>query len=339
MERSEEMARAATQAKMADGHYVDWHAILGGSVVAVAVGSVFAAFGAALGLSTISAEPGEGSLNFMILLSGIWVVVSLVASYSAGGYIAGRMRRRIDAAAAEEVTVRDGINGLVVWGVGIVLSVVLLGSAVSTTVSTAGSVVEAAGSVAGAAVETAGAVVGDAAGGALSAAGALVPEAAKEDPMGYVSSTLLRPAQVATGAVDPDRLAQETTVILGNVLATGEITEAERAYLLSAVAASSGAKPPEAEARVEAAVTAAQSARAEAAKLAADAEVAATELAAEAEDRAIKAAELARVSAILSAFLLAAAALVAAAAAYIGAVRGGRHRDEGRIFGGFAYRG
>lgn len=329
MERTEEMTRASAPGRATEGHYVDWHAILGGGVVAVAVGSVFAGFGAALGLSTISAEPGEGSLNFMILLSGVWVVISLVASYLAGGYIAGRMRRRIDAASAEEVTVRDGINGLIVWGVGIVLSVVLLGSAVSTTVSTAGSLATAA-------TETAGAVVGNAAEGALSAAGAVVPEA---DPMRYVSSTLLRPAQVATGTADPALLAQESTVILGNVLATGEITEAERAYLLSAVAASSGATPAEAEARVEAAVTAAQAARAEAARMVADTEAAATKFAADAEDMAIKAAELARVSTILSAFLLAAAAMVAAAAAYVGAVRGGRHRDEGRIFGGFAYRG
>jgi hypothetical protein len=74
-------------------------------------------------------------------------------------------------------------------------------------------------------------------------------------------------------------------------------------------------------------------------QLATDAKAEADRLAQEATDAAIAAAEVARVSTILTAFILAAAALVAGAASYVGAVRGGRHRDEGRIFGGFAYRG
>lgn len=49
-------------------------------------------------------------------------------------------------------------------------------------------------------------------------------------------------------------------------------------------------------------------------------------------------AETARIGAILTAFILAAAALVAGVVAIAGAVRGGRHRDEGRLFGGFSYR-
>ena len=339
MERTEEMTRATAPAKVLDGSYIDWAAVLGGGVVAVAVASVFTGFGAALGLSTISAEPGEGSFNFMLIVSGIWIVVSLVASYMTGGYIAGRMRRRVDSASAEEVTVRDGVNGLIVWGLGIVVSVMLLGSAVSTTVSAVGSAANAAGEVLGAVATTAGAVVGGVAEAALSAAGALVPEAAVADPMGYVANTLLRPAQVATGTADPDATARETVAILGNVMMTGEITEAERGYLVSAVTAATGVPAPEAALRVDEAVVAAQTARAEAEQLAADVKAEAERLAAEAKEAAIQAAEVARVSVVLTAFILAAAALVAGAAAYIGAVRGGRHRDEGRIFGGFAYRG
>ena len=49
------------------------------------------------------------------------------------------------------------------------------------------------------------------------------------------------------------------------------------------------------------------------------------------------AAETARISAILMAFLLTATALVAAATAYVCAVKGGRHRDEGRVFAGLSY--
>nr|MDX8333135.1 hypothetical protein [Agrobacterium rosae] len=48
----------------------------------------------------------------------------------------------------------------------------------------------------------------------------------------------------------------------------------------------------------------------------------------DAKTAAADAAEKARITGILTAFLLAASSLVAAAAAYIGAVHGGRHRDE-----------
>ncbi len=338
MERTEQMTKASAPAKTIDGSYMDWAAIFGGGVVAVAVGSVFTGFGAALGLSTISAEPGEGSFNVMLILSAVWIVVSLVASYATGGYIAGRMRRRVDAAAADEVTARDGINGLVVWGLGIVASVFLLGSAVSTTVSAVGSVAQTAGSVVGSVATTAGSVVGGVAQGALSAAGAMVPEGALENPMSYVSDSLLRPGQAAPSTTDPQAIARETASILGNVATTGEVSDAERAYLISAVVANTGATQPEATTRVDEAIAAAQKARADAQALADTAKAEAQRLADEATEAAIKAAEVARVSAILTAFILAAAALVAAAAAYVGAVRGGRHRDEGRIFGGFAYR-
>lgn len=61
-------------------------------------------------------------------------------------------------------------------------------------------------------------------------------------------------------------------------------------------------------------------------------------MAEEAKQKAIDATEDARIAAILSAFLLTAAALIAGAAAVTGAVRGGRDRDEGRMFAGLSYR-
>jgi inorganic triphosphatase YgiF len=157
--------------------------------------------------------------------------------------------------------------------------------------------------------------------------------------MDYLNRTLLRPATVNALPADPATMAGDTAAILGNVLKTGEISDAERAYLVSAVVNSTAATPAEAATRVDAAILAAQTARSDAEKGLADAKATADQLAADAKAAAIKAAEAARISAILSAFLLASAAMVAAAAAYIGAVRGGRHRDAGRIFGGFAYRG
>ena len=297
--------------------YVDWPSILGGAFVALAVVVLATAFGAALGMTAISADQGEASSGLLgLIISTLWIVLSMIAAYALGGYIAGRMRRRVDAATAEEVTVRDGLNGLVSWALGIVLSAILLGSLVSTAISTAGSVAATGAEVAGAA-----------AGGAMTAAVALVPEMETADPMTFVTGTLLRPTTVQPGADAGQAGIADAASILSNMVATGEISDSDRAYLMQLAAARSGLTPAEVEERVDQAVNAAQSVRDEAGRLAQEAEQAVRD-----------AAETARISAILTAFLLAATSLVAAAAAYICAVKGGRHRDEGRIFGGLAYR-
>ena len=339
MERTEQNTLLSAPDKVLEGSYLDWAAIVGGGVVAVAIASVFTGFGAALGRSTVSATPGEGSFNLMLILSAFWVVVTLVASYMAGGYIAGRMRRRVDSVSADEVTARDGLNGLVVWGLGIIVSVFVLGTAVSTTVATVGAVASGAGAVAGTVVQATGTVMAEAAQGAITAAAPMVQDDAPAGSMDYLNRTLLRPNTVGTAPADPATMAGDTAAILGNVLKTGEISDPERAYLVSAVVTSTGATPAEAATRLDAVIKATQTARSDAEKGLADAKAEADKFAADAEAVAIKTAEVARVSAILSAFLLASAAMVVAAAAYVGAVRGGRHRDEGRILGGFAYRG
>ena len=325
MERTLETTRASAPDKVLNGSYLDWPAILGGAVVAIAVGTVFTTFGAVLGLSVISAERGEGSFNLMMIVSAIWIAVSMVVSYMTGGYIAGRMRRRLDDATPDEVSARDGLNGLVVWGVGVIVSVMLVHGAATASLSAAGSVASAAGSVA----QSAATVAGGAAQGAVQAAGE--DNAMLSNPMDYVTSTLLRPTQVApataTGTpISPVDYTADVGSILTNAALTGEISDAERAYLASAVAAQAGIPPAEAATRVDAAVGAAQ-------KMRADAEAAI----AQAKDAAIEAAEVARIGAILAAFFAAATALISAVAAHSGAVKGGMHRDQGRLFGGFAH--
>jgi len=320
MERNDTLTAAAAPRRELSGGYLDWTAILGGAVVAAAIAGLLMAFGTALGLASISVEPGGASFSLWALITAIFMAVSLALSYLAGGYVAGRMRRRVDEASGDEVATRDGLNGLVVWALGVLFTAVMAAGAV-------GHLTSAAGSVAGSAIEGAGAAVGGAAQGVAEG----VSGEAGEGMLGYLNTMLMRPTlsgttpaatpgTPGTPAAGEGDLAAQTAAILGNVLRTGEIPESDRAFLISAVAARSGLDSDEVEARVNEAVSAVQDARTEAI------------------ETARNVAETARISAVLTAFLLTASALIAAAAAVGGAVRGGRHRDEGRLFGGLAFR-
>lgn len=353
MERTETLTAASAPSRDLPGSYLDWPAVFGGAVVAAAIAGLFTTFGAALGLSTVSAEPGEGSGGLWLGVTAFWVVVSLIAAFMAGGYVAGRMRRRVDDAAAEEVTVRDGINGLVVWGLATLVAGWMAASAIGTAATAVGSAVGGVAQAAGTVVGGVAQGVGQAAGAVTQAAGTAVAGMMPDEgvnPVDWLNDTLMRPvldgaatpgaipATPDAPAADGAELARQTASILGNVLRTGEVAEDERAFLVAAVAQTTGLPEAEVEARVDQAVTGAQEARAAAEQALADTQAEAERLAAEAEDTAIAAAEAARRSAILSAFLLTAATLIAAAAAVAGATLGGRHRDEGRMWGGFTYR-
>ncbi len=131
--------------------HIDWSAVLAGAAVATGIAFVFSTFGAGLGLSIISPYAGDGSAMAATLAVGSWMLWTTISSFMAGGYIAGRMRRRSPGVSPDEASVRDGIHGLTVWGVAILLGVMLLGSLVNTTVS---SVSEGAAAVAADASDT-----------------------------------------------------------------------------------------------------------------------------------------------------------------------------------------
>jgi hypothetical protein len=91
---------------------------------------------------------------------------------------------------------------------------------------------------------------------------------------------------------------------------TGEFNADDRAYLAQVVASETGLPQAEAEARVDQAITAVETAR----------------------DEAAAAAETARKTAVIAAFLVAASLLVSAIGAFWAAQKGGQHRDEGTVF-------
>nr|MDX8305918.1 hypothetical protein [Agrobacterium rosae] len=70
--------------------FVDWPAIFAGTAIASGTVAVLTAFAGGLGLNAISADNGgELSITWLIV-TGLFVVLSMVASYMLGGYITGR---------------------------------------------------------------------------------------------------------------------------------------------------------------------------------------------------------------------------------------------------------
>lgn len=113
-------------------HYVDWCTIFAGAALAAAISIVLFTFGTAIGLSMVSPYEGEGASTTGYLIAlGLWTIWVVVSSFMAGGYLAGRMRRRIGDATEHEVEMRDGAHGLIVWAAGLVAAALLMAVGVS----------------------------------------------------------------------------------------------------------------------------------------------------------------------------------------------------------------
>ena len=90
-------------------HYVDWGSIIAGAFVAVAVSTIFLAFGSAIGLSMTSFQStSAASATGLAVAGALWLLWVQVSSFAGGGYIAGRMRRHIGDGKPHEVEMRDG---------------------------------------------------------------------------------------------------------------------------------------------------------------------------------------------------------------------------------------
>jgi hypothetical protein len=106
--------------------YIHWGPVIAGAIVAAATWSVLMAFASALGLMIVSPSPTWRDTSvWLAILSGVWIIVVTAGAYALGGYLAGRVRSTWRAA-ADEVEFRDGAHGLLVWALGVVLSVALI---------------------------------------------------------------------------------------------------------------------------------------------------------------------------------------------------------------------
>jgi hypothetical protein len=208
-----------------DRSYIDWPAVIAGTVIAAAISLILLTFGTAIGLSMTSPYAGEGvSRNLFAIILGIWVVWVIVSSNIAGGYVAGRMRRRIGDATEDESDVRDGIHGATMWGLGVLVAAALT-----------------LGGVSGLAIG--GAAVASASGGGGNAVGYTVDEM-------FRTTGGEGPAGVANNSAAMFAAKREVTRILARGTAGQPISDADKAYVSRLVAQRTGLSQSDAEARV-----------------------------------------------------------------------------------------
>ena len=292
--------------------YLDWGPVILGALGAAAMSVVLLAFGSALGLSVVSPYAYAGiSAKGAAILAAVYLALVMVASFAAGGYIAGRMRSPWRTTDETESHFRDGAHGFGVWSIGVLLGAAMAASGVGAVVSAAGKATTAI-----VAAGTAGAASNPAL-GQLSLRPTdyaidrlLAPAPAPAAAPANQEATPATPSAAQPAATPARRTRADLKAPMARALAAGlttpQLDVRDRTYLARVVAEQTGMPQAEAEKRVD--------------ETFADLKAA--------EQKARDAAEAAHKTAIIAAFLAAATLAIGCAAACAGAALGARHRDE-----------
>jgi hypothetical protein len=204
--------------------YVEWGAVFAGAVLAAALSFVLLTAGAAIGLSLVSPYASQSFGAWAATLATAWALIVTIGSFLTGGYVAGRMRSAWGDANADEVVFRDGIHGVLVWSLSI-----LMGGALAVIAASPATLI--------------GAEVGRSEVRSSQMGSTLVP----------AIDTMLRSAPVSAPtaglAVNSD-VRDEATRVLVTSVSSGALSDANRTYLAQVVSQRTGLAPAESEKRV-----------------------------------------------------------------------------------------
>ena len=214
------------EVELGQGSYIDWPGVFAGVIVATALSWLLLTFGSAIGFASISPYSFTSSTaTTLTIAAAAWFALTQIYSIGMGGYIAARLRPRHMIDDSDEVGFRDGVTGLTVWALAIIIGLALAAMAASGAIRATANV---AGSVASTAAHTV-------------------------DPA-YTVDRLLRPAN--PGQANPqqppidDATRAQVGRILANALATGDMPQADKDYLSQLVASRTGIQPDEAQKRI-----------------------------------------------------------------------------------------
>jgi MFS family permease len=208
---------------------LSWAAVIAGAAVAAAFSLILLALGAGFGLSIVSPwSNAKDAVSTVGTVAIVWLIATQIIGSALGGYLAGRLRTRWPSLHNDEVHFRDTAQGLVMWAVGIVITVSLLTTAATSM-----------------------------AGGIAHHDEPTTVAALTADPNSYFVDRLLRPEHPS----ETDRnLAQQAEVgrLFAHVLKIS--TASDTNYLAQLVAARTGLNASDAARRVDETVTEARQA-------------------------------------------------------------------------------
>lgn len=196
--------------------YIHWGPAFVGALVAAAASFVLMSFASAIGLMVVSPSPTWRDTSvWLAILSGVWIIVVAAGAFGLGGYLAGRVRSTWKTT-DDEIDFRDGVHGLLVWAIGVVVGVALLWAS-ATTFS------------------------------AVSGASSSSREAAGSSALAYELDRLFR-SERRLEPVAADVRAEATRLLMKGI--GREMPSDDRAHLNRIVAGATGLQGPDAERRV-----------------------------------------------------------------------------------------
>jgi hypothetical protein len=266
--REEEILEAGVPL-VGDRRFIEWSPVIAGAIAAAALSFILVGFGVAIGLGVSSTSPSwRDASSALALLSGIYLILQAIVSFGFGGYIAGRtMRTPGSAGVEEELERRDGLHGLGAWALAVLIGAVLLTLLASSALDRTPARMSVGNTT------------------------------AAEPLLSYELDKLLRSARRPPNADMREARAEAGRILMTSSSHSG-VNSDDRAYLVQQTAALTGVAAPDAERRVDAAISDSKTA------------IART-----------------RRSSIIVAFSIAAATLLGAVAAWAAACAGGRHRN------------
>lgn len=299
------------------GGGISWSAAIAGAVTAIAISFIVIALGSGIGMALVSPYSYSPSATTMTVIGAVWLVFAQAVGFAVGGYVAGRARRSPTPMHTDEVRFRDGVNGLVVWAIGVFVTAIVLVAAVNKVENAAGNA--ALGTLAVGTAGTAATAQGPsvnyftdsllrsnpqntANAGASTAgnpAGGAMPSGA---PANAASGASSGQANAASGQANTAQRGQINRILLTSLGPSG-ISNDDRTYLAQLVAAQTGLSQDDAQKRVDTVIN-------------------------QMKQDATQAAETARKAAAYVSFWTFMSLLFGAVCATLGGILGGDLRDE-----------
>ena len=209
---------------------VSWGAVIAGAVIAAALSATLLTGGAGLGLLAVSPWENDGaSVTTVAVGTILWMFATHIIAYGIAGYVTGRLRTKWTDSRGDEIYFRDTAHGFLVWALSAVVGFAMYGLMLGSVVSgTAKAGTQAVSTVAGQVANV-------------------------DDPaasMDYFADTLLRSDRVDASDRESD-VRREVALILSTSAVQGEMSEADRDYLIRVISERADISENDARRRVE----------------------------------------------------------------------------------------